>query len=223
MFITSQILSLLLLLASLLSAAIFSPNQDDYNVFGKKVAANDLMIVEAHNGFTDFLVQFAPYTDNATQTVGRTCSFEYDDPSQFVYAVALGRNQSSYHIFFVGETIDLDEEDPLVNRTFVGILSYTGPLTTIDCDNGFSYMIQHVQIAFAHQERLVMTTDPLGLVAYGFSNLFTFSYVAATNVLTVNRNNSLSPSTLFVPAAVDYDGNHGIVAGYISNGRNART
>ena len=222
MFICFRLFLGLLSFICLAYAVNFSPDENDYNAYGLKIAANDIMIVEAQNDLTDFLVQFAPYTNNVTQTVARSCLIEYDDTSQYVYAVALGKNQSTYNIYFVGEMIDMAEDDPLMNRTFVGILSYNGSLVTIDCENGFAFTTQYVQLALPHQERLVMATDRFGLIAYGFSNLFTFSYTAATNTLVVNRNNSLSPSIVFLPSAVDYEGNRGIIAGFLSNGRNAR-
>ena len=80
---------------------------------------------------------------------------------------------------------------------------------------------QFVPDAFSHQEHLMMVTDPLGLVAYGFSERFTFSYTASTNTLIV-QNNSLSPSTLFRPHAVDYDGNRGIIVGFSLDYENRR-
>ena len=137
----------------------FSPKTDDFNAYGLKMAANGLMIVEAQNDYSDFLVQFAPYTDDFNKGIFRTCSVKYQNASQYIYTVALGKNQSTYNVFFVGEIIDLDEDAQLVNRTFVGILSYNGSNNTIDCNN-FSYTIQYVPIPLAHQEHLVMVTDP---------------------------------------------------------------
>ncbi|CAF1185943.1 unnamed protein product [Rotaria sordida] len=67
-----------------------------------------------------------------------------------------------------------------------------------------------------------MTTDSLGSIAYGFSDLFTFSYTASTDNLTIHQNNSLSPSTSFLPYAVDYDGSRGIIAGFLKNDQNSR-
>lgn len=202
--------------------ADFSPNKNDYNAYGLKVAANDLMIVQADNDLTEFLVQFSPYTDDVENSTNRRCSIEYDSVSHYIYTVALGKNQSTYSVFFVGEIIDLNEYELEVNRTFVGVLNYTGSLDTIDCSD-FTFKIRLVENAFAHQEHLVMATDPLGLVAYGFSNLLTFSYTADTNTLVVHRNNSLSaPSRAFLPFAVDYDGTRGVIAGFLDNGRNKR-
>jgi hypothetical protein len=180
------------------------------------MAANNIMIVLALNDCPCFLIQFAPYTDNTTQSNQQSCYIEYYDDSEFVYTVALGKNQSTYNFFFVGEMLGLAEDDQSANRTFVGVLNYTGSLTTIDCDD-FTYTIRFVPTGFAHQEHLVMVTDPFGLVAYGFSDLFTFSYTAATSALLPYLNSSLSPLTSFLPLAVDYDGSRGVIAGFLRN------
>jgi hypothetical protein len=219
MFILLQLLSLLLLFICL--TADFSPTTDDYDAYGLKVAANNLMIVEAQNDISVFLIQFGNYTDDITQNDARSCLIGYDDDSQYIYAVALGKSQSNYNIFFVGEMLNINDDGPVANRTFVGVLTYTGSYATIDCDN-FIIAVAYVGDAYPHQEHLVMVTDPLGSVAYGFSNLFTFSYTASTYQLTVHANNSLSLLTAFLPFAVDYDGNLGIIAGFIDNGKNSR-
>ena len=202
-------------------AANFSPDMNDYNAYGLKMAANNLMIVQIDNSITGFIITYAPYTDDADNIAERTCWVYYESAPYYFYTVALGKNQSTYSFFLVGEVTDLDDTNPEANRTFVGVYTYTGSLTEIDCEQ-FDFAIQFVTDAFAHQEHLVMTTDPLGLVAYGFSDLFTFSYTAATDKLMVHKNNSLSPSRSFLPFAVDYDGNHGIIVGFLENGRNER-
>jgi hypothetical protein len=222
MFILLQLLVLLRFIRQS-SGVDFSPDTTDYDAYGLKIAANSMMIVEAQNYYTQFLIQFAPYTDNIGQTTQQSCSIEYDDPSQYVYAVALGKGQTTYDIFYVGEMIGMSENDPLENRTFVNVLSYNGSLTTIDCVSGFTSIPNYITMAFPHQEHLVMVTDPLGFFAYGFSDLFTFSYTLATKTLLVHPNNSLSPSTSFLPFAVDYDGSLGVIAGFLDNGRNSRT
>lgn len=222
MFIPVQLLSLILFFICHSSFANFSPDTQDYDAYGLKIAANNFMIVQADNDLTEFIIQFAPFTDNVTQTDERSCLIEYDDPSQFIYAIAIGKNQSAYNIFYVGEIVDLDEDTNLENRTFIGVLSYIGSSTTIDCYNNFTIITKFIPGSYSHQEHLVMVTDPLSLVAYGFSNLFTFSYTPDTDILIVNPNNSLSPSTPFLPFAVDYDGTYGIIAGFLDNGRNPR-
>ena len=63
-------------------------------------------------------IRFAPYSNDITQTQYRTCSYEFEDSSWFIYAIAVGKNQSAPNIFFVGERLGLEEDDKLENRTF---------------------------------------------------------------------------------------------------------
>lgn len=213
---------LLLFTLCLCLTANFLPDVKDYNAYGVKMAANNLIIVQADNELGEFLIQFAPFTDDIDDNYARGCLLEYDDVSHYIYTVALGKNQSTYNFFFVGEVMDLDEYSRIANRTFVGMISYNGPLDTIDCSDFSDGDVQYVPYAYPHQEHLVMVTDPPGSVAYVFSNLFTFSYTANTKRLVVNRTNSLSPTSEFLPFAVDYDGTRGIIAGFLRNNRNER-
>jgi hypothetical protein len=163
------------------------------------------------------LIRFAPYANDIIETDGRTCVYRFNDSSWFIYTIAIGKNQSVPNIFFVGERLGLNEFGEVENRTFVGVLTYKDNLTTISCKhNGttnFTINFRFVPGAVYHQEHLVMVTNPLGLVAYGFSEDFTFSYTASTNTLIV-QNNSLFPSILFRTHAVDYDGSLGIIVGF---------
>jgi hypothetical protein len=208
---------LLFILSTSTIAVPFSPNPNDYDAYGMKIAANNLMIVEAQNDYAQFQIRFAPFTGNLTQTDQLSCTIKYDSTSQFVYTVALGRNQTSLSFYFVGEVITIDDMDDLVeNRTFIGTVHYTGN-SAINCSQ-FKYQIQYVRTPYIHQEHLVLTTDSNGAVAYGFSNLFTFTYIAESNSLTVSPNNA----TLFYPYAVDYDDNYGIITGFLDNGQDSR-
>ena len=204
--------------------ANFSPDLADYDAYGMKVAANNFMIFEALNANQEFLIVFVNFTSDPDNYFDDICLIDYMDDSHYVYTVALGKNQSTYSFFFVGEVTNLDEYSLIANRTFIGMLSYHGSLNTIDCEdeNSWDWDIQYVSDPYYHQEYLVMVTDPLGSVAYVFSNEFTLSYTAATKRLIVNRNNSLSPRRLFQPLAVDYDGTCGIIAGYLENNQNER-
>ena len=213
--------TLSLFMLCLCLAANFLPNVKDYNAYGVKVAANSLMIVRADNELGEFLIQFAPFTDDIDNNFDRGYLYEYENSSHYVYTVALGKNQSTHNVFFVGEVTDLDENSRIANRTFVGMISYDGPLDTIDYDF-FDFDIKYVPDPYPHQQHLVMITDPPGSVAYVFSNLFTLSYTADTKNLTVNRNNSLSPTRSFLPFAADYDGTRGIIAGFLRNNRSER-
>lgn len=200
---------------------VFSPNRDDLDIYGPLIAINDVILVAVNNYWSTILIEFLSDMDHINSDSDHFCSKDFDDELWYVYAVALGKNQSASNIFIVGEVADLEMSANLTGRTFVGVLSYTGSLTTINCDN-LSLHYQFVENAFVHQEHLIMTTDPFGLVAYGFSNLFSFSYTAATNELIVHENSALT-SKLFMPFAVDYDGNQGIIAGFLPVNRTGRT
>ena len=202
------------------SAYSFHPNRNDYDLFGLRVTGNDLMIAQADNLYSIFVVQFAPYADNLTQTSQRACPVAYKYSSWFVYTVALGKHQSKYRLFFVGEWAGEDAIAQLKYRTFVGALTYTGSHTDINCDN-FSYSVKYVRKRFPHQEYLVMFTNPQGSIAYGYSNLFTFLYRAERNILKVYSNHSLSLSRPFLPFAIDYDGSSGVVVGLLDNGNSS--
>ena len=214
-----QLFSPLVAFICLSSADQFNPDRSDYDLFGVKVTGNSLMIAQADNRYSLFIVQFAPYTDDPIQTFERGCEVHYEYSSWFVYTVALGKHQSTYQLFFVGEETGLEETSRLNNRTFVGVLTYTGSPTEVDCDS-FTTSVQYVPIAFPHQEYLVMVIDPHGSIGYGYSDLFTFSYRVSTDNLTVHQNHPLSPSRSFLPFAADYDGSHGIAVGLLDNGPN---
>ena len=217
-----SLLQILALFAFCLCLVVnFPPDTDDYDAYGLNMAANNLMIVQIENSIPAFFITFGPYTDDADNSVDRTCFIPLESEPYYFYTVALGKNQSTYNFFFVGEVTGLDESTAESSRTFVGMYTYTGSFTSIDCDH-FNRTMQFVTDAFDHQEHLVMAVDPFGLVAYGFSNFFTFSYTASTNNLTVHINNSLSPSRSFLPYAVDYDGHRGIIAGFLQNNRTER-
>ncbi len=51
MFILLELLSPLILFMCLWSDGQFSPNANDYDAYGVKIASNNLMIVEAFNGY----------------------------------------------------------------------------------------------------------------------------------------------------------------------------
>ncbi|CAF1391645.1 unnamed protein product [Rotaria sp. Silwood1] len=220
MFILHQLLLILTFFVCLSFTAIFSPDTEDYDAYGLKVAANNLMIVQAENDFSRFNIQFANYTDDVDTNNARGC-YVYNNPSFYFYAVALGKSQSVPGFFFIGEWMNMTENDPMPYRTHFGFQNYTGSLDTIDCD-GFIYSEGYVAESFPHQEHLVITTDPLGLVAYIFSNNFVIAYTPSTNKFVDIKSNSFFPSTSFFPYAVDYDGSHGIIAGFVEDTNNSR-
>ncbi|CAF1320968.1 unnamed protein product [Rotaria sordida] len=67
-----------------------------------------------------------------------------------------------------------------------------------------------------------MTTDPLGLVAYGFSDLLIFFFNASATQFFSTNTSSFLGWTSFEPYAIDYDGSLAIIAGFLMNERNTR-
>ncbi|CAF4286003.1 unnamed protein product, partial [Rotaria sordida] len=55
------LLFLIILLRDSKVIATFSPDTSDYNAYGPKIAANDVLFVEAYSNGKTFVVQFAPY------------------------------------------------------------------------------------------------------------------------------------------------------------------
>ncbi|CAF0817948.1 unnamed protein product [Didymodactylos carnosus] len=215
------------LLTRSLDGSLFDPDTSNYDAYGLKVAANDNLIVEALNDYQQFYIQFAPYSSNVVQSTNLFCAIDFNASSQYIYAVAIGKNQSSsqLYFFFVGELTNI-EEDEYLNRTFVGMLSYTDNITlsnatVVDCDQ-FQYDVNYITSPHPHQEYLTLAVDPLGLAAYGFSNNFSFSYDVESQNLSWWPGSSFWPNSTFMPHAVDCREEYGVVAGFVDNGQNSR-
>ncbi|CAF1544380.1 unnamed protein product, partial [Didymodactylos carnosus] len=214
-------LLLLLALVSSVQAQNFNPDTDDFDLYGAKVAANEVLIVEVQNTYNEFWIQFAPYYNNATQ-FEQSCVVEFD-ASQYVYTVTVGRNQTAAQFFFIGETTDIDQNDPVENRTFVGTFTYHGSIPDIDCRaSEYEYNIQYIPTAYPHQDYLTLTADVTGSTAFCFSNLFSCTFNTSPNSLNVWPGNISWPNTTFMPHAVDYHQSYGVIVGFVDNGRNSR-
>ncbi len=81
------LLLLIILLRSDIVISDFSPDTSNYDAYGLKIAANDVLFVQANGDGETFLIQYAPYnyTFNSLQ-----CSFDYYDPAHYVYSVGVG-------------------------------------------------------------------------------------------------------------------------------------
>ncbi|CAF1327350.1 unnamed protein product [Didymodactylos carnosus] len=218
---------IILLLIRTVHDTSFDPDTRDYNAYGLKVAANDYLIIEAQNQEDTFYIQFGPYNSNVLETSQRFCSIYFERSSQYIYSVAIGKNQSSnqLYFFFVGEITGIDEDELLPNRIFIGILNYTdspvGPNSSADCSL-FEYNIEYINNSYKHQQYLTLAVEPLGLAAYGFCNDVSFSYDAQTEHLRLWPGNSFWPNFTFMPHAVDYKHTYGVIAGFVDNRHSSR-
>ncbi|CAF4202561.1 unnamed protein product [Rotaria sordida] len=78
-----------------------------------------------------------------------------------------------------------------------------------------------IQLA-PYTDNITQTSARSCSIEYDDSLPFVYTVaLASTSTLIVYQNNSLSPSTSFLPLPVDYDGNRGIIAGFLSNGQNS--
>ena len=96
---------LLTLFYGIIVLGSFSPDTSDYDAYGLKIAANDVLFVEANSASYTFLVQFAPYSFT---TRSLQCSFDYDDPAHYVYSLGAGVSQTSNlhpYFYFAGEVV----------------------------------------------------------------------------------------------------------------------
>ena len=121
------------------SNTIFTPNTNDYDAYGSKIAMNDHFIVLAQNQHpsSTFFIQFSPY--NHTLTSSSQCYIHYPNTSNtFIYTLAIGKkqNQTQIHFFFIGELIN-DQ-----SGLFIGMATYNQ--TSLLCTNtSFSYSLQY--------------------------------------------------------------------------------
>ncbi|CAF3445522.1 unnamed protein product [Rotaria socialis] len=213
MFILHHLFLILTFFVCLSCAALFSPDRTDYDAYGPKIAGNRFFIVQVDNEFNFFNFMFANYTDAFGTNFGRYC-YRHFDSSWYIYAVAVGKNQSTPGVYFIGEIRELEENQARGERIFFGFWKYTGSLDVINCYY-FNLTDFTIPNEFTHQEYLALTTDPYGLVAYAFSESFIFTYTPSTNRFELNRaGTTILGRQLEHPSAVDNDGSLSIIAGY---------
>src|SRR5579871_3542547 len=99
------LLFLIILFRNSIIIADFSPDTTSYDAYGLKIAANDVLFVEAEGDTETFLIQFAPYnyTFDSLQ-----CSIDYDDNTHYVYSVGVGIKQNNTlnpYFYFAGEVV----------------------------------------------------------------------------------------------------------------------
>ncbi|CAF2895758.1 unnamed protein product [Rotaria sp. Silwood2] len=94
----------------------FSPDQSSFDAYGLKLAANDILLVEAFASQDSFLLRLAPFNHSLT------CTLDYNDSGQYVYAVALARQMQvndTIRFAFIGV-------NRRTNVPFIGSLNYAG-------------------------------------------------------------------------------------------------
>ncbi len=176
------------------SQSTFSPDLNDFDAYGIKVAANDVLTVLVQPSSQTFIVQFAPYNYSSSALV---CAF--GNPNIYVYSVAIGQQQTTKQFVYNGEDSN--------GNVYVGLAIYQG--SPPSCM--FNW-IPLQQVARTHQEFYVIDVDSTGSVAYGMFQGFFFTY-QLTAPYTYNLSN-FTADTSFMPHAMNVQGSSVVVAGY---------
>ena len=211
------------------ATATFSPDITDYDAYGLKIAINDVLFVEVENYLQTALIQFAPYD---CQYGSLQCSWQFEDPTHYVYSVGVGLKQNSTtnpYFYFSGEvtTSDGSGGDLLGrNGTFIGIYINNDTLNVQDyLANGTQppcnlFIIDQLEFLtdYEHQEHFVMAVEPYGQYAIGLATNFIFLYqpYSATTMTAQSTANVWPNNAKFIPCAADISDSHTtIVAGFL--------
>ena len=213
----------------------FSPDTSDFDAYGVKVAANNVLFVQAKSKVATFLVQYAPYnvTFDSLQ-----CTVEYDDSTHYVYSVGVGSKQNSTnntYFYFSGEVASdrPSGTDRLgrsgifislwINRDPQDILSYSANRRFLPCDFFRVDTLQFLS-AYDHQDYFVMAVEPYGQYALGFATDFAFRYQPFTlpRMTTLNATFVWPNSSTFYPCAADASDTFTVVAGFVESSARSR-
>ncbi|CAF1325104.1 unnamed protein product [Adineta steineri] len=213
----------------------FSPDTSNYDAYGLKIAANDVIFVEAQGDEETYLVQFAPF-DYAMGSL--QCSFDYDDSTHYVYSVGVGQKQNTTknsYFYFAGEVVPAGFSKTDMsghNGTFIGIwintdphdiTVYTATRQPLPC---IFFQAQKLQFlnSYGHQEFFVIAVEPYGTYAIGLATSFAFTYRPfPSGSITPKAGSSIWPNnSTFNPCAADASNTYTIVAGFVAGAAGSR-
>ncbi|CAF1921911.1 unnamed protein product [Rotaria magnacalcarata] len=207
----------------------FNPDTSKYDAYGVKIAVNDMLLVEAQNAASTFLVQFSPY-NYTTSTL--QCTIDFDDTTHYVYTVGVGfyQNTSVYpYFYFAGEMPNgwATSDSSGHNGTFIGIWTnqdpnniqfYVNSQQSISCDY---FQVENLQFisTYGHQEFFVVAIEPFGQYAIGMTTDFIFIYYPfSSSNITLKQSTPVWPNNAtFYSFAADATGAFTVVAGLVKN------
>ena len=226
---------LLILFGHMILVRAFVPNNQDYDAFGLKLAANDVLFVQADVWMQMFIVQYAPYnyTFSALE-----CFIPYDDPTHYVYSIGVGWKQNSTsntYFFFSGEVsslngLSVDSKGHSgtfigvwMNRDPRGVLFYSTNQQFLPCDM-FNLTYLEFLSSYGHQEYFVMAVEPYGQYALGLASGFVFRYQPFAIPVMITRNGTAvwPNNTIFYPCAADASETFTVVSGLLTSLSNSR-
>jgi hypothetical protein len=213
----------------------FSPDTTDFDAYGVKIAANDVLFVEANGQGATFLIQFGPY--NYTMAPLQ-CSIDYDDSTHYVYTVGIGAKQNSTsnpYFYFTGEIVPQgwsSTDQSGHNGTFIGVWINRDPQTVqqylatgqpLPCNRIQMEQLQFLS-SYEHQEFFVIAVEPYGQYAIGLATDFVFTYVPyPIATMTTKSSTAVWPNnSTFNPCAADASVLFTIVAGFVAGSSGSR-
>ena len=226
---------LLVLLWTNPSFLAFSPDTTDFDAYGLKIAANDVLFVQAKSALKTFLVQYAPYDVifNLFQ-----CTISYDDSTHYVYSVGVGSKQNATnttYFYFSGEVVSTSSsgtDQSGYNGTFIGLWINQDP------HNIQFYLVNHQFLsctffqvrqleflsAYDHQEYFVMAVEPYGQYALGLASDFVFRYrpFSMPTMTTRNGIDVWPNNATFYPCAADISDTFTVIAGFVESSARSR-
>ena len=230
-----SLVMLIILLNNVIIITGFSPNFDDFDAYGIKIAANDVLFVQANGEELTYIIQFAPYnyTFDSLQ-----CTVDYEDEAQYVYSVGVGQKQNTTlnpYFYFAGEVTTDDfsgTSTTIYNRTFIGIMmnydqktvaQYITLKKQLNCSHFGIDRLEFIS-SYQHQEFFVIAVEPYGSYAIGLATSFGFTFRRfGTTTLTIKSSYDIWPQkSVFSPCAADASETFTIVAGFVENSKKSR-
>ena len=224
-----HLILLLVLLHPRSITSTFSPDTTDFDAYGLKISANDVLFAQAKNQAKTFLVQFAPF--NFTRG-SLQCNIDFADQSHYVYSVAVGSKQNlttSPYFYYTGEVLALGPRSTDrfgQSGTLISVMSNRDPAAValniaqdrpLQC-GGFQSEPAANLSSYAHQEYFVIAVEPYGQYAIGLATDFVFRYQPYNNSYRMFSQNSSTvwpDSATFQPCAADATTSFTIVAGFL--------
>ena len=225
-----RLLCLLLLIYSHTIIDGFIPDYSDYDAYGIKIAANDIIFIEAKNQDNYFSIQYAPQKDKKGLL---KCFAVYLDPSHYIYAVGVGSSQVftenpyAYYIGAVawrnGNTADSKGRKGMfiglmINEDQTSLQSYLASGVHHSC-NYFAVLQLRFIIGFPYQEYFVIAVEPLGRYAIALATDLVFQYRPfSNNSITGKPTTTMWPNnSIFYPCAADASESFTVAAGFVKS------
>ena len=190
----------------------FTPNRNDYDAYGLKIAMNNHFLVQTRNGDqpASFLIQSLP-ANSTLASSSCLVTFPNSSTNTYVYTIAIGKrqNKTMKNFFLAGELINGQ------NGTFIGLAQYNP--ASLTCETSYTFSLQYFT-DYVHQEHYILGVEPAGRRAYGFANQFVLLLDSRNISNKQSWNASLIwPDPSFQPYAVDIQDQYGIIAGFVQS------